>query len=106
MARDTPIGAHLPGFSLADPDVSQHTTIADMFAHRSSLPDHAGDLLEDLGYDRGDLIDQLKEEPLNPFRAICYDTHDGPTIGGRRPPGPPAPSGRRCPSRTSTVRSA
>lgn len=82
VAWDTPISTHLPEFALADPYVTEHATIADMFSHRSGLPDHAGDLLEDLGYDRSYIIDHLKEEPLNPFRAIYYYTNYGPTIGG------------------------
>lgn len=42
-----------PGFALKDTWVTEHVTLADLFAHRSGLPDHAGDPLKDLGYDRG-----------------------------------------------------
>ncbi len=42
----------LPWFALSDPGVTKMVTVGDMFSHRSGLPDHAGDLLEDLGYDR------------------------------------------------------
>lgn len=38
--------------ALSDPAVTRMLTVGDLFAHRSGLPDHAGDLLEDLGYDR------------------------------------------------------
>jgi CubicO group peptidase (beta-lactamase class C family) len=41
-----PIRRYLPGFTLSDPYVTRTVTIADMYAHRSGLPDHAGDLLE------------------------------------------------------------
>ena len=41
-----------PWFALSDPAVTPMVTVGDMFAHRSGLHDHAGDLLEDLGYDR------------------------------------------------------
>ena len=49
---DTRIVDELPWFALSDPAVTGMLTIGDLFAHRSGLPDHAGDLLEDLGYDR------------------------------------------------------
>ena len=41
-----------PTFSMFDPWVSREVTIRDMYAHRSGLPEHAGDLLEDLGFTR------------------------------------------------------
>jgi len=78
---DTPIVTHLPGFALADPYVTQNVTVADMYTHRSGLPDHAGDLLEDLGYDRAYVLSKLKNEPLNPFRAIYNYTNFGITAG-------------------------
>ncbi|MFE9930482.1 serine hydrolase [Streptomyces sp. NPDC005533] len=62
----------LPGFSLKDPWVTDHVTTADLLSHRSGLPDHAGDLLEDLGYDQAYILDHLRLEPLGPFRA-SYD---------------------------------
>ena len=49
---DTPIVSKLPWFALSDPAVTQMVTVGDMLSHRSGLPDHAGDMLEDLGYDR------------------------------------------------------
>jgi CubicO group peptidase (beta-lactamase class C family) len=65
---DTPVVKHLPWFALADPWVTQHVTIADLFAHRSGLPDHAGDVLEDLGYDRKQVLERLRLLPLASFR--------------------------------------
>ncbi|WKD35507.1 serine hydrolase [Streptomyces xanthophaeus] len=67
----------LPGFSLKDPWVSDHVTTADLFSHRSGLPDHAGDLLEDLGYDQAYILDHLRLEPLGPFRASYAYTNFG-----------------------------
>ncbi len=49
---DMPVGVKLPWFALSDPYVTSHVTVADLYSHRSGLPDHAGDGLEDLGYDR------------------------------------------------------
>ncbi len=60
LAWDDPVAAHLPGFALKDPWVTTHVTYADLFSHRSGLPDHSGDLLEDLGYDRTYILDHLE----------------------------------------------
>ncbi|TDU79115.1 serine hydrolase [Streptomyces sp. KS 21] len=69
----------LPGFALKDPWVTGHVTAADLFSHRSGLPDHAGDLLEDLGYDQAYILDHLRLEPLTPFRASYNYTNFGLT---------------------------
>ncbi|MFI8263413.1 MULTISPECIES: serine hydrolase [unclassified Streptomyces] len=69
----------LPGFALKDPWVTGHVTTADLFSHRSGLPDHAGDLLEDLGYDQAYILDHLRLEPLTPFRASYNYTNFGLT---------------------------
>ena len=67
---DTPSSAHLPWFRLIDPWVTQHVTVADMFSHRSGLPAHAGDDLEDLGYDRRTVLERLRSLPLHSFRTF------------------------------------
>ncbi|WP_037606965.1 serine hydrolase [Streptacidiphilus rugosus] len=79
---DTPVVAHEPGFALKDPYVTAHVTVADMFSHRSGLPDHAGDLLEDLGYDGDYIVSHLRLEPLDPFRASYAYTNYGVTAAG------------------------
>jgi CubicO group peptidase (beta-lactamase class C family) len=76
---DDPVVKYTPGFALKDPWVSRHVTLADLFSHRSGLPDHAGDLLEDLGYDRSYILDHLRYEPLAPFRAHYAYTNFGLT---------------------------
>ncbi|UUU35128.1 serine hydrolase [Streptomyces sp. CA-210063] len=79
---DDPVSEHLPSFALKDPWVTDHVTIADLFSHRSGLPDHAGDLLEDLGYDRDYVLEHLRLEPLTPFRASYAYTNFGVTAAG------------------------
>ncbi|WP_040778948.1 serine hydrolase [Nocardia pneumoniae] len=76
---DTPVHRLLPSFALADPYVTEHVTIGDLYAHRSGLPDHAGDLLEDLGYDRQQVIDRLRLLPLGAFRDSYEYTNFGLT---------------------------
>ena len=79
---DDPVVDHTPGFKLKDPWVTRHVTLADLFSHRSGLPDHAGDLLEDLGYDRSYILDHLRYEPSAPFRAHYAYTNFGLTEAG------------------------
>jgi len=76
---DTPVVAHLPWFRLIDPWVTQHVTIADMFSHRSGLPDHAGDDLEDLGYGRRTVLERLRLLRLHGFRNVYAYTNFGLT---------------------------
>ena len=42
---DTPMTGLLPWFALSNPDATALVTVGDLFAHRSGLPDHAGDRL-------------------------------------------------------------
>jgi CubicO group peptidase (beta-lactamase class C family) len=79
IAWNTPIIKHLPWFALSDEWVTQHVTIGDMFAHRSGLRDHAGDDLEDLGYDRREALERLKWLPLASFRDHYAYTNFGLT---------------------------
>ncbi|MEE6137079.1 serine hydrolase [Mycobacterium sp. 050128] len=76
---DTPVVSRLPWFALSDPYVTSHVTIADLYSHRSGLPDHAGDKLEDLGYDRRQVLERLKYLPLAPFRSSYFYTNFGLT---------------------------
>ncbi|UXA17308.1 serine hydrolase [Mycobacterium sp. SMC-4] len=81
ISWDTPLVDHLPWFALADRAVTQMVTVGDMYAHRSGLPDHAGDLLEDLGYDRRLVLEKLRDYPLDPFRVSYAYTNFGLTAG-------------------------
>lgn len=76
---DTPVVKNLPGFAFADPWVTQHVTIADLYTHRSGLYEHAGDELEDLGYDRAQVLKRLRQTPLTAFRAEENYTNFGLT---------------------------
>ncbi|MFJ2827906.1 serine hydrolase [Streptomyces sp. NPDC087263] len=80
---DDPVARQLPRFALKDPWVTEHVTVADLFSHRSGLPDHSGDLLEDLGFDRTYILEHLKYEPLSPFRASYAYTNFGVTAAGQ-----------------------
>jgi CubicO group peptidase (beta-lactamase class C family) len=77
------VSKYLPGFTLSNPYVGRTVTIGDMYGHRSGLPDHAGDLLEDLGYDRATILKRLALEPLASFRTSYAYTNFGLTAGAQ-----------------------
>jgi CubicO group peptidase (beta-lactamase class C family) len=79
IAWNTPLTRHLPWFALNDAWITQHVTLGDMFAHRSGLADHAGDDLEDLGYDRRQVLERLRWLPLQSFRDHYDYTNFGLT---------------------------
>jgi CubicO group peptidase (beta-lactamase class C family) len=69
-----------PGFALHDAWPTQHVSLADLFAHRSGLDDHGGDVLEDLGFDRDEVIHRLRYlEPEYSFREGYAYTNFGLT---------------------------
>jgi len=83
LSWDDPIVKYDPSFRLKDPYVTQHVTFRDLLSHRSGLPDHAGDLLEDLGFKRAEILSRLRYYPLeNRFRAEYNYTNYGVTAAG------------------------
>jgi CubicO group peptidase (beta-lactamase class C family) len=77
---DDPIIRHDPGFQMYDAWVTRQVTLRDMFAHRSGLPDHAGDLLEDIGFDRAEILHRLRyQKPASSFRSHYAYTNFGLT---------------------------
>lgn len=83
VSWDDPVVRYLPGFKLSDPYVTAHATIGDFMAHRSGLPFAAGDDLEDLGFDRTQIISRLHEVPLDAFRASYHYANFGTTIAAQ-----------------------
>jgi CubicO group peptidase (beta-lactamase class C family) len=79
VAWDDLVVEHLPNFALSDPMATAQLTVADLYAHRSGLPDHAGDLLEDLGYDQATILERMRLLPLDPFRDSYAYTNFGLT---------------------------
>src|SRR5262249_465987 len=69
-----------PDFQMYDACVTRELTIRDLYAHRSGLPDHAGDLLEDMGYDRAQVLHRLRfQKPDSSFRSHYAYTNFGLT---------------------------
>ncbi len=69
-----------PGFEMFEPWVTREITIRDLYSHRSGLPEHAGDLLEDLGYTREAILYRLRfQHPDTSFRSGYAYTNFGLT---------------------------
>ena len=69
---------HDPGFRMYLPFVTREVRLRDFLCHRSGLPDHAGDLLEDLGFSREQILFQLRYQPPDSsFRAGYAYTNFG-----------------------------
>lgn len=69
----------LPWFALSDPEVTDRLMIGDLLSHRSGLPDHAGDDLEDIGFGRRTVLERLRLLPLARFRNSYAYTNFGYT---------------------------
>ena len=80
VAWDDPIIRHDPSFAMHDAWVTRNVSLRDMFCHRSGLPDHAGDALEDIGYDRTEILQRLRYvRPDSSFRSHYAYTNFGLT---------------------------
>ena len=71
-----------PGFQMHDAWVAREITVRDFYCHRSGLPEHGGDLLEDLGYSREEVLHRLRyQRPGSSFRSGYAYTNFGLTEG-------------------------
>lgn len=78
VSWDDRVADYDPNFELSDPWITENITIRDFLTHRSGLPDHNGDILEDLGYDRDEVLYRLRAiTPLHPFRIKYNYTNFG-----------------------------
>jgi CubicO group peptidase (beta-lactamase class C family) len=67
-----------PAFRMYDPYVTRELRLRDLLCHRSGLPDHCGDLLEDMGYDKHEVLRRLRfQPPESSFRSKYAYTNFG-----------------------------
>jgi CubicO group peptidase (beta-lactamase class C family) len=79
---DDPVSRYDPTLRFADPWVTDRVTFADLYSHRSGLPGLFGDVLEQVGHDREQILSRLQLVPLNPFRAGFSYANFGMTAAG------------------------
>ena len=71
-----------PGYQLSSPETTRQITIRDFLSHRSGLATESGDLLEDLGYSRPDILYRMRYLPLpGQFRKMYAYSNFGYTTG-------------------------
>jgi CubicO group peptidase (beta-lactamase class C family) len=71
-----------PGFALWDELAAAAVTIGDLFAHRSGLPGHVGDDIEELGFSQGEILQRLRlAKPAYSFRNGYSYSNFGLTEG-------------------------
>src|SRR6476660_2894560 len=82
ISWDSKLNALAAAFEMFDSWVTREITLRDMYAHRSGLPDHAGDLLEDIGFTRAEILFRLRyQQPDSSFRSHYAYTNFGMTEG-------------------------
>jgi CubicO group peptidase (beta-lactamase class C family) len=82
LSWDSKIADLDPAFRLHDPYPTAELTVRDLFAHRSGLPGTAGDDLENIGYDRAEILMRLRfVPPSSSFRAGYSYSNFGLTEG-------------------------
>jgi len=64
LSWDDRVVSLYPGFRLSDPWITDHVTVRDLLMHRTGLPAYAGDELQDIGYNRSEIISKLRLIPL------------------------------------------
>lgn len=81
LSWHTPVKELLPDFRFSDEIVTNLATIGDTFSHRTGLATGAGDDLEDIGFDREVILEQLQYLPLDDFRSSYNYSNFGITVG-------------------------
>lgn len=76
----TPVSTKLPWVAFSNPYVTGNASVADLYSHRTGLPEHAGDRLEDIGFDRRQVLERLRLLPLDPYRISYAYTNFGLTL--------------------------
>ena len=73
----------LPWFALSDAQATQRLTVGDLYAHRSGLPDHAGDKLQELGYSAFEVMRRLHLLRTAPLGSTYAYTNMGLTAAAQ-----------------------
>ncbi len=60
LSWDDRVASIYPGFRLSDPWITEHSTFRDLLSHRTGLPEYTGDELQDLEYNRSEIISRLR----------------------------------------------
>ncbi len=78
LSWDDKVASVYPEFQLSDPWVTGHATFRDLLSHRTGLPEYIGDDLQEMEYNRSEIIGRLRYVTLTgDFRsAYAYANID------------------------------
>jgi len=80
---EVPVVHYFPEMRLAEPFATAHVTLRDFLSHRSGLPPFTGDLVDELGAPREQVMEHLEELPLSQgFRQKPGYSNVGITVAG------------------------
>ena len=65
VAWDVPVQRFSPDTVLSVPYATENATLRDYFAHRTGLPAYGGDLLHQLGYTEGEIVQRARHLPFS-----------------------------------------
>lgn len=80
---DTPVFNYLPQFVGYDPYMTRHLTERDLLAMRTGWPEFTGDILDNFGYDRAEILHRLRYlEPAYSLREVSQYSNPGFFVAG------------------------
>ncbi len=83
MDWDTPIINYLPEFVAYDPYVTRYMTMRDLLAMRTGWPAFTGDMLDNFGYSRAEILRRLRYlKPAYSFREVSQYSNPGYFVAG------------------------
>jgi CubicO group peptidase (beta-lactamase class C family) len=83
FAWDEPVIDYLPRFVDYDPYVTRHMTMRDLLAMRTGWPQFTGDMLDDFGYTRAEILERVRHlKPAFSFREVSQYSNLGYFIAG------------------------
>ncbi len=104
---DEPLVNNLPNFRLSNPAATRAVSLRDAFSHRTGLPPHAGDLLENLGFPKPPSFAASANFPSSAGSAPATNTRTWVSPSAvSPPPPPPAPTGQPSRNVASSTPSA
>ena len=80
---DTPVFNYVPEFTAYDPYMTRWLTTRDLLAHRTGWPEFTGDILDNFGYSRAEILHRLRYlEPAYSLREVAQYSNPGFFVAG------------------------
>jgi CubicO group peptidase (beta-lactamase class C family) len=80
---DEPVANYLPEFVAYEPYVTRNMTMRDLLAMRTGWPQFTGDILDNFGYTRAEILHRLRYlKPVYSFREVSQYSNAGYFVAG------------------------